>query len=243
MHPTERVVLVTGAARRVGRAIALEMARIGSRVAVHYHTSSEAAQETVEECVGAGGRANAFAADLADPSATTRLVQNVLGQYGRLDVLVNNASVFDRMTIDTFDLTQWEATLRVNVTAPMQLVYAARDALRAARGHVVNIGDVAVERHWPDHLAYIVSKGALHTLTGTLARALAPEVQVVGVAPGIAVWPPDYDEATRARLLERVPLGRAGTPEGIARTVRFLVCEGDYLTGTMVPVDGGRHLH
>ncbi len=242
MELTERVVLVTGAARRIGHAIAECLARDGAHLAVHYHTSAAAAEETVAVCRAAGGAAEAFAADLADPDAARDLVRRVLDWQGRLDVLVNNASVFEPQTLADFDVAAWERTLRVNVTAPLVLAHAAHAALRTARGRIVNLCDVATGQFWPDYLAYIVSKSALETLTRVLARALAPDVNVVGVAPGVAAWPEHYDADTRARLTARIPLQRAGTPEDIAAAVRFMIRDGDYITGVILPVDGGRHL-
>lgn len=242
MELTDRVVLVTGGARRVGRAIALRLAQAGAELAVHYHTSAEPATSTVRECRELGRPAEAFAADLSESAATTALVAAVLRRFGRLDVLVNNASVFEPMTLEGFDLAAWERTLRVNLTAPLLLTHAARDALRSAGGRVVNLCDAATSRYWPDHLAYVVSKGALETLTGVLARALAPEVNVVGVAPGVAAWPEHYDHPTRDRLTAKIPLQRPGSPEDIAAAVHFLLREGDYITGVVLPVDGGRRL-
>jgi len=242
MELSNRVVLVTGAARRIGRAIAVRLARDGARLAVHYRTSAAAAEETAAQCRAAGGAAETFAADLADPAAARDLVQRVLAWQGRLDVLVNNASVFEPQTLGDFDLAEWERTLRINVTAPMVLAHAAQAALRTARGRIINLCDVATGQLWPDHLAYIVSKGALETLTRVLARALAPEVNVVGVAPGVAAWPDRYGADVRARLTARIPLQRAGTPADIAAAVHFLIRDGDYITGAILPVDGGRAL-
>ncbi len=243
MNLAGKVVLITGAARRVGRAIALRLAADGCRLALHYRSSRQPAERTAEEC-RRGGAADVelLAADLSEPQQVEGLVAAALARFGGLDVLINNASEFERMTVDTFSLEEWERTLRVNLTAPMLLVHAARDALRAAHGRIVNLCDVSVGRPWPDHVAYMVSKGALETLTRVLARGLAPEVNVVGVAPGVAAWPEDYDAATRARLTKRIPLGRAGSVEDIAAAVRFVLAEGDYMTGAIVPVDGGRHL-
>jgi len=235
-----RVALVTGAAKRVGRAIAVRLAKAGCHVAVHYNSSEEAAEKTVAACRQCGVRAVALQADLDDLAATAELVTDVLAEFGRLDVLVNNASVFERMNIDAFTPQDWERTLRINLTAPMVLAHAAREALTAARGRVINLCDAATARPWPEHLAYCVSKGGLETLTHVLARALAPAVNVVGVAPGVAAWPADYDEATRARLTARIPLQRAGTVDDIAAMVHFLLAEGDYITGTVISVDGGR---
>ncbi len=242
MNLSKRVCLITGAGRRVGAAIAVRLARAGCRVAVHYRSSASAAAEVVAACRACGVDAADFAADLSDPAAPEALVAAVLARFGALDVLVNNASSFERMTLDEFSLPAWEQTLRVNLTTPLALVHAARDALRSARGRVVNLCDAATPRAWPDHLAYIVSKGALETLTRALARSLAPEVNVVGIAPGVADWPPQYTEQTRQRLTERIPLGRAGTPEEIAAAVEFLLRDGDYITGAIIPIDGGRHL-
>jgi pteridine reductase len=242
MELRERVVLVTGAGRRVGRAIALRLAKAGCRIAVHYRTSANDAAQTAELCRAAGSTAELFDADLSESAAVAGLVQRVLARFGRLDVLVNNASVFERMTLDEFDLADWQRTLGINLTAPLILVHAARDALRQARGRIVNLCDVATQRTSPDHLAYFVSKGALETLTRFLARALAPEVNVVGVAPGVAAWPEHYDQEMRDRLLQRVPLQRAGTPEDVAAAIHYLLRDGDYVTGVILPVDGGRHL-
>jgi pteridine reductase len=242
MDLAERVVLVTGAGRRVGRAIAVRLAQAGCRVAVHYRRSAADAAQTVEQCRAAGGAAELFQADLADAAATAALVEQVLARFGRLDVLVNNASVFEPMKLDEFDLADWERTLRINLTAPMVLAHAARDALRRTHGRIVNICDAGTRQPRRGHLAYSVSKGALDALTQALAVALAPEVNVVGVAPGVAAWPEDYDQAKRDRLTARIPLRRAGSPEDIAAAVHFVLRDGDYITGAVLPVDGGRHL-
>lgn len=242
MELEERVALVTGAARRVGRAIALRLARAGCHLALHYHASEEAAHDTAAECTRAGAPAECFRANLADPAAAASLVSAVLARFGRLDVLINNAAVFEPMPLEAFNLDDWERTLRVNLTAPLVLTHTARVALETAGGRVVNLCDAATARPWPEHLAYCVSKGALETLTRVLARALAPRVNVVGIAPGVAAWPEDYDAQTRQRLTARIPLQRAGVPEDIAAAVHFVLREGDYITGAILPVDGGRHL-
>jgi NAD(P)-dependent dehydrogenase (short-subunit alcohol dehydrogenase family) len=242
MELSERVVLVTGAARRIGRAIAVRLARAGARIAVHTRSSVADAEETVRLCRAAGGDGMVFPADLADVAQTRALVPAVLRQFGRLDVLINNAAEFRPQTVALFSLADWERTLQVNLTAPMLLVHAAHTTLRQAGGRVINLCDAATTHPWPDHLAYMISKGALDTLTRVLARALAPEVNVIGIAPGVAAWPEGYDDATRARLVAKVPLRRAGTPEDVAAAVHFALAEGDYLTGVILPVDGGRHV-
>lgn len=237
-----RVALVTGAARRVGRAVATRLAEAGCHLAVHYRRSEADAGQTAATCREVGVQAERFRADLADPAAAAGLVPAVLQRFGRLDVLVNNASVFPRMSIEAFTLEEWDRTLRINLTAPMVLAHAARAALESAGGRVVNLCDAATQRPWPDHLAYIVSKGALETLTRGLARALAPRVNVVGIAPGVAAWPENYDQATRERLTAKIPLGRVGTEKDVAAAVHFVLSAGDYITGAILPVDGGRHV-
>ena len=242
MNPDRRVALVTGGARRVGRAIALRLARRGYDIALHYARSEQDATDTAGACREHGIEAECFAADFADIAAPPSLGRCVLDRFGRLDALVNNASIFEQMRLEDFDPQAWDRTLRINLTAAMTLTHALADALRATRGRIVNLCDAATPRSWPDHLAYITSKGALETLTRALARALAPDVLVNGVAPGIAAWPARYDEATRQRLLQRMPLQRAGTPDDVAGAVEFFVCDADYVTGVILPVDGGRGL-
>ena len=243
MELRDKAALITGAGKRVGRAIALRLARSGCHVAIHYRTSAEDALLTAAECSRCGVTAEVFQADLGDRDEAGRLVPRVVERLGRLDVLINNAAVFEPMSIDAFDAGAWDEALRVNLTAPMILTWSARAAFRAAGGgRVINMCDAASERPWPSHLAYITTKGALRTLTQVLARALAPDVCVTGIAPGVAEWPEDYDQETRDRLTARIPLGRAGTPEEIAAAVCFVLVDGDYLTGTILTIDGGRHL-
>lgn len=235
-------VLVTGAARRIGAAIALRLARAGCGVAIHCHRSLGAAHETAARCAALGVRAEVLPADLTDAAAARGLIAEVRTKFGRLDALINNAAEFAPMTLDGFDLPAWERTLRVNLTAPLVLAHAARDLLAAARGRIVNLCDAATQRPWPDYLAYVVSKGALETLTAVLARAMAPEVNVVGIAPGLVHGRDDAAPAPPERWIERIPLGRAGTPEEVAAAVEFVLRDGDYLTGAILPLDGGRRL-
>lgn len=238
------VVLVTGGARRVGRAIALEMARAGCDVAIHYRHSREEAGSLAAEVAGMGRRSATVAGDLHDPTSWATIVNDVVARLGRLDVLINNASVFlteHSDSLDEFDFEQWESILRVNLIAPMALSHAAFPHLRASgQGSIVNLCDISADRPWPDHLAYCVSKAALATLTKGLSRAMAPEVRVNGVAPGIAAFPDEYSDSLRRALTERVPLGREGTPEEVAHLVRFLVERGEFITGQVIPIDGGR---
>jgi len=236
------VALVTGGARRVGRAIALELAGAGCDVALHCHRSRGDAQEVANRIVAAGRRCEVVPGDLRRPEAAGEIVERTVAALGGLQILVNNASVFERMTLESFSIDDWDRTMRINVTAPAALAAAAREHLLRAGGKIINLCDIAADRPWPGHLAYCASKAALVCLTKTLARALAPRVQVNGVAPGIAVFPEDYEDQVRQRLVDKVPLKRAGTPEDIARTVRFLAESGDYITGQILNVDGGRSI-
>lgn len=238
--------LVTGGAKRVGRTIALALARAGCDVAIHFHHSGDAARDTAEAVKSIGRRAATVQGDLADESTWPRIVEEAVAVLGSLDVLINNASVFPIDAEDTlggFDASRWERIQRINLTAPTALCHYAESHLRrTGRGCIVNLCDIAAERPWPDHLSYCVSKASLVAVTKALARTLAPDVRVNGVAPGIAIFPEEYDAELRDRLLSRVPLGRAGTPEDIAKLVRYLVVEGDYITGQIIPCDGGRSL-
>ena len=245
------VALITGGAKRVGRAIALELARGGCGVAVHYRRSRAEADEVVSLATKLGRRAVAVDGDLTDPAAWPRIVQRTVDALGRLDILVNNASMFLPLpvagapgdSLDGFDPLLWDELLRTNLTAPVGLCHHARRHLAAhGIGKVVNVCDIAADRPWPDHLAYCASKAGLVAVTKALARALAPEVQVNGVAPGIAVFPDAYSGELRRQLVGRVPLSRPGTPEEVALLVRFLVESADYITGQIVPIDGGRSL-
>jgi len=240
---TGKRALVTGAAKRVGRAIALELAGAGCDVAVHYWSSEDEAVGLREQITAVGRRCCLVRGDLGDPDTPGRLVDETVAALGGLDILVNNASVFGRMALEDFDPGEWERDLRVNLTAVAGMCHHARaHLLEGAGGKIVNLCDIAAERPWKGHLAYCVSKAGIVCLTKALARELAPKVQVNGVAPGIAVFPEYYDEATRQALIGRVPLKRAGSPVDVAATVRFLVERGDYITGQIIPVDGGRSI-
>jgi pteridine reductase len=242
MELTGRVALVTGGGKRVGRAIVERLAQAGCQVAIHYNRSESDAEEAVATCRSLGVAADAFGADLGDRDAVAALVPSVVARLGRLDILINNASIFETMPIEDFTLAEWDRTLQINLTAPMMLIDAAREELTRRGGRIVNLCDVSTSRPWPDHVAYMVSKGALDTLTRVAARALAPRVNVVGIAPGAVVWPPDYDEALRQKLTAKIPLQRVGSAADIAAAVHFLLREGDYLTGVILPVDGGRQI-
>jgi pteridine reductase len=246
MNLTNKAALVNGGARRVGRAIALELARAGCDVAVHFNGSKTEAVALVEQLRAEGRHAAAIDGDLSDLAAWSVLIERAVEALGRLDILVNNAALFLTDTpddLDGFDVGAWERMLRVNLIAPVGLCHHASAHLSAhGDGCIVNLCDISIERPWPEHLSYAASKAGLVAMTKALARALAPTVRVNGVAPGIAIFPESYSQALREKLIDRVPLKRKGTPEDVARAVRYLCETGTYLTGQIINVDGGRSI-
>ena len=238
--PPERVVLVTGGAQRIGRAIALELAAAGWQVAVHYRSSQAAAAQTVAAIRSTGDRAVALAADLADEAACRALLPAVIEAFGRVDAVVNNASLFEHDDAASFTHTAMERHWRAN-TAPAILLAQALHALGEPGGAVVNLLDQKLWNLNPDHLSYTLSKAALHAATTMLAMALAPRVRVCGVAPGVSNASPEMNAAEFEAAHRMAPLGRSSTPEDVARAVRFLL-ESPAVTGTTLLVDGGQHL-
>ncbi len=239
-----KVTLVTGGARRVGRTVATRFAERGAVVAVHYNRSRAEAEAAVGEIERAGGRARAFGANLESVAEIERMVAEILEVFGRLDVLVNCASVFHRKPIEEVSERDWDAALDTNLKAPFFLSKFAGTAMRRqGAGKIVNIGDWAGIRPYNNYLPYTVSKSGLIGLTRALAKALAPEVQVNCVALGPVLPPEDYSPEENARLAAATLTKRLGSPEDVARAVLFL-CEGtDFATGATLLLDGGRLLN
>lgn len=236
------VALVTGSARRVGASIVRALHARGYRVAIH-HRHSRAEAEALAASLEAARSSSAavFRADLLDPEALERLPSEVIARWGRLDVLVNNASTFYPTPLGTIDERVWTDLVGTNLKAPLFLVQSVRDELRRRRGTVVNLLDIHARRPLRAHLVYGVAKAGLEMLTRSLARELAPEVRVNGVAPGAILWQEGFeDEAVKRQVLRQIPLGRLGTPEDIAGAVVYLVCDAPYVTGHVLAVDGGR---
>jgi NAD(P)-dependent dehydrogenase (short-subunit alcohol dehydrogenase family) len=232
------VVLVTGAAQRIGREIALHLSQNGWQVAVHYRSSAAAASQTVAAVREAGGQAQAFAADLSLQSDCEALVPAVLQGFGRIDAVVNNASLFEYDNVASFSFEAMDRAWRAN-TAP---AIALSRALHAARGRVViNLLDQKLWNLNPDHLSYTLSKAALQAATTMLAQALAPQVRVCGVAPGVTLLSGDMNLAEFAAAHRMTPLQRSSTPQDVARAVHYLL-HAEAVTGTTLLVDGGQHL-
>ena len=240
-----RTVLVTGAARRLGREVALALAAAGWQVAVHYRGSARDANRTVEACsrIAPGRRFLAFRADLADESATHALASQVIAAFGALDAVVNNASLFEHDDAATFRYEALQAHLRTNTAAPIVLAQALHEHVRArgASGVVVNLLDQKLWNPNPDFLSYTLSKAALEAATPALALALAPQVRVVGVAPGLTLTSHLLSQERFEQLHRLSPLGRSSTPADVAQAVRFALENGS-ITGTTLLVDGGQHL-
>lgn len=236
------VALVTGGARRLGRAFAEALAADGIKVAVHYQSSHADAVATVDAIRHAGGEAEPFAADLRDAEAARELPARVVSHWGGLDVLVNSAAVMERITVADTTVSDWDAILNLNLRAPFFLAQQAAPHLAARRGTIVNIADLSGFEPWPNYPAHSVSKAGVVMLTKVLAAALAPEITVNGIAPGTVLLPDDWGDDRRAFLAATTPLGRLGTPEDAVQALRYLVHHGEFVTGETIVVDGGRLL-
>ena len=237
------VVLVTGAAKRLGRAIALDLAAHGFDVAVHYRSAEADALAAVAELQGAGAQAHAFQADLSDEAACRALVPAVAAHFKRLDAVVNNAATFEYDNPASFGVAAMETHWRAN-TAPAILLAQALHAHLAGCTEVSCVVNLLDQKLWnpnPDYFSYTLSKAALQAATVILAQALAPQVRVCGVAPGVTLASGPMNEAEFAAAHKRTPLQRSSTPDDIARAVRFLI-ESPAITGTTLLVDGGQHL-
>jgi NAD(P)-dependent dehydrogenase (short-subunit alcohol dehydrogenase family) len=236
-----RVILVTSGARRVGRAVALALARRGAHLVIPYRRSAADARATVEAAERLGVRALALRADLSRAAEVKRLFERLARRFGRLDVLVNSAANFERVPFERLTERDWDRALDANLKGPfLCALYASRLMRRRGGGKIINFADWAGVRPYRDYLPYCVSKAGVIGLTKALAKELAPSIQVVAIAPGPILPPPDMSRAARARIARRVPLQRWGSPEDIARTVVFLIEGTDFMTGSTVFVDGGQ---
>jgi pteridine reductase len=236
--------LVTGAARRIGAAIARTLHAQDFDVAIHYRASADDAEALVAELnASRADSAAAFAADLTDVAAIEQLATRVIDWHGRLDTLINNASSFYPTPAGTITAEHWDDLVGTNLKAPLFLSQAVLPALRDAVGVIVNIVDVHSTHPLRDHPVYGAAKAGLAMLTRSLAKDLAPDIRVNGVSPGAILWPEnDMPDDTKATILKQVPLARAGDPEDIAGAVLFLVRDATYVTGQIIAVDGGRSI-
>ncbi len=239
-----RVVLVTGGARRVGATIARLLHAHGADLVVHHRTSTSEAQQLRNELEAGRARSTALVrADLADPTSYARVIDEALRAFGRLDVLVNNASSFYPTPVGEITEAQWHDLVGSNLKAPLFLSQAAAPHLKRTTGLILNLVDIHAARPLKRHTVYSIAKAGLVTLTRSLARELAPEVRVNAIAPGPVMWPESgADVALREEIVARTALERRGTPDDVARAALFFVRDAPFVTGQVLAVDGGRSI-
>lgn len=237
-----KVALVTGGARRVGRALSLALAEAGADLVVGYHRSASDADALVEEVRALGRRAVAVQGDVASRTDVDALVRACDAAFGRLDILVNNAAGFEAAPFLEITEAEWDRVMAVNLKGPFLLSQAATPLLRAhGDGVIVNIADLAGLQAWPRYAHHGAAKAGLIHLTRVAARALAPEIRVAAIAPGTVLPPETFTEEQVYKLREAIPLKRIGSPDDVAAALLYLV-RSDFVTGIVIPVDGGRLL-
>jgi pteridine reductase len=237
-------VLITGAAKRIGAAIAEQLHAHGANIAVHYRGSAEAAEQLADRLNSERADSALTAqADLLNSGELAELVDEITAQTSRLDLLLNNASSFYPTPLAEVSEQHWDDLLGTNLKAPLFLAQAAAPHLRKTQGSIINIVDIHAHRPLKNHPVYGAAKAGLAMLTRSLARDLAPEIRVNGVSPGAILWPEDgMPETVAQSIIKQVPLGRTGEPDDIARTVLFLAKDAPYITGQIIAVDGGRSI-
>jgi len=237
-------VLITGGARRVGAQVVRTLHAAGANVLIHYGTSAAAARALAAELNGMRGASVAVGqADLLDPDAPESLVEATVGAFGRLDILINNASTFYPTAVGRITVDEWDDLIGSNLKAPLFLCQAAAPRLRAQRGLIINIVDIHALRPLKGHPVYSIAKAGLAMLTRSLARELGPDIRVNGIAPGPVLWAEhDLDDSMKRDIVARTALKRSGSPQDIARTALFLIRDAPYISGQIIAVDGGRSI-
>jgi pteridine reductase len=238
MNPLQgQVALVTGAAKRIGRSLALSLAQAGAHVAITWRESEKEARQTVQDVEALGVEAAAFRVDLRDPGQIREAVQATATRFGRLDILVNNAGRYETAALEKITVEQWDAMFETNTRGPFLAAQAAYAHLKTARGRIINIGSLGGMHPWPTHAHYCTSKAALHMLTQTMSKAFAPEISVNCVAPGMIVngeVAPEFEH-----FAQRTPMKRNGTAQDVAAAVLFFATGPHFITGQILGVDGG----
>ncbi len=241
-QPIPKTALITGAARRIGRALAESLAADGWAVAVHYHGSSNNADDTLKAITALGGKAIAVEADLADHASVEALIPNATKQLGPIGCLINNASIFERDDVETATLQSWDNHIAINLRAPFFLSQAfVKQLPDTHHGAIINLVDERVWHLTPHFASYTVSKAGLWTLTQTMAMALAPRIRVNAIGPGPTLPSPRQSQAQFDAFQAKMPLGRGTTPAEICAAARFILAA-PALTGQMIALDGGQHL-
>ena len=240
-----KVALITGGAKRIGAETARTLHAAGMNIVIHYRSSQQAADELCYELNNTRKNSAAVVqADLDDENVYGTLIEDAVEVWGHLDVLVNNASSFFPTEVGSITLGHWHNLMNSNLKAPLFLSQAATPFLKETRGCIINMVDIHAFRPMKSHPVYCAAKAGLAMLTQSLARELGPEIRVNGIGPGAILWPDnDMSETTKQYIIERTALKRHGEPKDIARAILFLVRDADYITGHIVPVDGGRSLN
>ena len=233
------MVLITGAARRIGRALALGLAAEGARVAITYRSSEREAEYTLERLLALGADAFAARCDVADPQNVEEMVREVTKEMGGIDVLVNNAGVFATVKFDAITPAQWDEMFATNTRGPFLVSQAALPYLRRSRGHIINIGSLGGLQPWAAHAHYCSSKAALVMLTQVMAKALAPRIAVNCVAPGMISLGENRDPAYVRSIARKTPMRRAGAASDVVEAVLFFATASHFITGQTLTVDGG----
>jgi 3-oxoacyl-[acyl-carrier protein] reductase/pteridine reductase len=232
-----KVALVTGAAKRIGRAIALSLAEHGAHVAITYLSSQPEAEQTIRDLAEQDVEALAVRCDLRDPEGIDEALAEVISKFGRLDLVVNNAGMFESVALEDISVEQWDRIFATNARAPFLVARAALPHLRAVQGRIVNIGSLGGMHPWATHGHYCTSKAALHMLSETMAKAWAPEISVNCVAPGMIVQG-EIEEAYE-HFSRKTPMQRNGTADDVAAAVLFFATAPTFITGQILTVDGG----
>ena len=244
-----KVALVTGGAHRVGKALALALAREGAQVCLTFNTSAGKAQATVAEIKSAGGQARAVPCDQRDLAAIDRLFNQLRAEFDQLDILINSAAIMERRAVLDITPEDWARVMETNLRGPFFMAQAAarwmlergNRGVRSNCGVIVNIADMSALHPWPNYLAHTVSKSGVVAMTKTLALALAPQVRVNAIAPGTVLKPEEWDDARWEKLVAALPLQHEGTPEDVAEAVLFCL-HSEFMTGQVIVLDGGRSL-
>ena len=243
MELANKRALITGASQGLGRAIAQRLAGAGMDIALHYRDSAEKADQTAQQIKQLSRRSLAVQADLCEPEQIEIMLEKVRSELGPIDALINNAAIFVPTPLEEFDAAVWKQIFEVNVFGPAALSQSVGKQMKVrGAGKIINILDATAQRPFASHAGYCASKAGLASLTKSWSKALAPEVQVNGVAPGIIDWPDFFSEAQRRSYVQQTPLGRTGAYDDVASTVLFLLKEASFITGQIINVDGGRTL-
>lgn len=241
MELREKTALVTGGALRVGRVIALALAERGANVAINYNRSAEAANQTVKEIESLGVRGLAVPCDISQVNQIEKMIQSVVSHFGSLEVLVNNAAIYEKTPLQSTTERDWDSHLDINLKGSFFCAqFAGQQMLKQGQGKIINFADWAGVRPYADYLPYCISKAGVIAMTKGLAKSLAPKIQVNCIAPGPILLPPNFTPEETQKVINATPLKRIGSPKDIAATVLFLVEGSDFITGTMINVDGGR---